>query len=173
MNTQPLRLAAPGPATSPDEEAGDPIDASNAHIDALCRQWATWCRTRRYFGPPPLPAGILGKLTKKGTGRKSTVGPDAALSAELSALNLAIAAQPYDTARRVFELHYLYTVGNIKAAAAQLGISRATWYRQLADFRATVYAAHHRILAANLAEAGQLASSGGNAPAPVSAAMED
>lgn len=168
---QPQRLAAPGPATSPDDEAGDTIDTSNAHIDALCRDWAAWCRTRRYWGPPPLPAGVLGKLTKKGTGRRSTGGPDAALRPELSALNLAIAAQPYDTARRVFELHYLYTVSNIKAAAGQLGISRATWYRQLADFRVTVYAAHHRVLAANLAEAGQLASVTG--VAPVSAPIED
>jgi hypothetical protein len=150
---QPKRFAAPGPATSEDDAAGDVRDASHDHMDAMCRQWASWGRTRRFFGPPPLDAGILGKLTRKGTGKPSTGGPDAALSPEMSALNLAIAAQPMDAPRTVFELHYLHQVRNIKIAAAHIGISRATWYRYLADFRAHVYAASHRILAENLAQA--------------------
>lgn len=147
---KPRRLAAPGPQTTPDDEAGDTLDQTTAHIDAMCRDWAAWCRTRRYFGPPPLPPGVLGKLTKKGTGRASSGGPDAKLSPELAALNTAIVAQPYETPRRVFELHYLHNVGNIKTAAGALGISRATWYRQLREFRLEVFRAHHRILVDNL-----------------------
>ncbi len=148
--TQPPRPAAPGPQTTPDEEAGDTLDETTAHIDAMCRDWAAWCRTRRYFGPPPLGAGVLGKLTKKGTGRSKSGGPDAKLSPELAALNTAVVAQPYETPRTVFELHYLHNVANVKQAAAAIGISRATWYRQLRDFRLLVYRAHHRILVDNL-----------------------
>jgi hypothetical protein len=150
---RPQRFAAPGPATTEDEEAGDVRDASQDHMDAMCLQWAAWGRSRRFFGPPPLPAGVLGKLTRKSSGKPSTGGPDAPLSPEMSALNLAIAAQPMDGPRTVFELHYLHQVRNIKLAASQIGISRATWYRYLADFRAHVYAASHRILAENLAQA--------------------
>jgi hypothetical protein len=153
--THAPRLAAPAPESDPDDDAADQHDASTAHIDDLCNRWAAWCRTRRYYGPPPLGAGVLGKLTAKGN-RRSKGGPNAMNSAELSALNLAIAAQPYDTARRVFELHYLYAVSNIKTAATELGISRGHWYRLLHDFRARVFSAHHRILAANLAAADAL-----------------
>ena len=147
---RPRRLAAPGPQTSPDDEAGDDLDETHAHIDAMCRDWAAWTRTRRYFGPPPLPPGVLGKLTKKGTGRPSSGGPDAKLSPELAALNTAIVAQPYETPRRVFELHYLHQVANIKSAAAAVGVSRSTWYRQLREFRLLVFRAHQRILVDNL-----------------------
>lgn len=153
--TLPQRLAAPAPESDPDDDAADERDASTAHIDDLCNRWAAWCRTRRYYGPPPLGDGVLGKLTTKGS-RRSKGGPNAVNSAELSALNLAIVAQPYDTARRVFELHYLYAVSNIKTAATELGISRGHWYRLLAEFRTRVYSAHQRILAANLAAADAL-----------------
>lgn len=130
----------------------DPADtASAAHIEAMCNAWVAWSRTRRYYGPPPLSAGVLGKLTRKGGPRRAG-GPDAFCSAELAAFNLAVQAQPDDTERKVFLLHHLYAVADIKVAAAALGISKATWYRMLHRFEARAYAAHHRILAANLAE---------------------
>lgn len=162
MTQQPnTKLAAPGPATTEDDEAGDRRDDEADHMDAMCRQWAAWCRTRRFFGPPPLDAGVLGKLTRKSRGKPSTGGPDAVLSPELAALNLAVAAQPMEGPRSVFELHYVHQVRDIKAAADQLGISRATWYRYLRDFRTKVFAAHTRILEANLAVAASLPSRGG------------
>ena len=67
-----------------DEEEGDKAELA---VDDICRRWAAWNRTRRYIGPPPLAAGILGKLTAKGTGARRGGIPDVALSAELSALN--------------------------------------------------------------------------------------
>ncbi len=133
-------------------------DNTVAVIDDMCRRWAAWSRTRWFFGPPPIPPGILGKLTKKGTGARRGGPPDAALSAELSALNLAIAAQPDDVSRKVFELHYVHCVSDIKLAADALGISRPTWYRYLADFRVRAYAAHQRILAENEAARAALPS---------------
>ena len=128
----------------------EPRDEGGLVADDLCRRWAAWSRTRKFIGPPPLAAGILGKLTAKGTGARRGGVPDVALSAELSALNLAIAAQPMDTARKVFVLTYVHEVSPVKAAAEALGISSRTWYRHLQEFRSTVYAAHARILAENM-----------------------
>lgn len=147
-STAPLSLAAPAPI---DREEITPPDTS--HMHDLCERWGIWCRNRRLFGPPPLGAGTLGKLQRRSRRYRE---PDAACSAELSALNLAITAQPNDTMRAVFEAYYLHGASNIKVHAEQIGISRATWYRYLAEFRARVYAAHHRILAANLAAAASL-----------------
>jgi len=130
-----------------DEEAPDEVGLV---ADDLCRRWAAWNRTRRYIGPPPLAAGILGKLTAKGTGARRGGIPDVALSAELSAVNLAIAAQPMDTARKVFILTYVHEVSPVKTAADALGISARTWYRYLQEFRTAVYSAHQRILDENL-----------------------
>jgi hypothetical protein len=130
-------------------------DPSTDHMDHLCQRWAAWATTRRYYGPPPLQAGILGKLTTK-TRAFKTGGPDAECAAELPALHLAIQAQERDTARTVFELHYLRPPRSIKAAAAALGISRSHWYTLLADFRRRAYAAHLSILADNLAAASAL-----------------
>jgi len=156
-------------ATTPEEFAAavseeidlDKLDVQGMAIDDLCRNWAAWCRTRRFFGPPPLAPGILGKLTAKGTGARRGGPPDAVLSPELSALNLAIAAQPMDTARKVFELHYVHQASPVKTAADALGISRKTWYRMLEEFRTTIHAAHERIMAENLAAREALPSAAG------------
>lgn len=133
----------------PDDD-DEKLDVDGMAIDDLCWRWAAWSRTRKLFGPPPIAPGILGKLTKRGTSRRGGP-PDAALSPELAALNRAIAGQPEDIARRVFMLHYVHQVGHVKLAAEALGISRATWYRLLGDFRRTIHAAHQLILAENLA----------------------
>lgn len=137
----------PDPLT--ESEAFEATDNTGLVIDDLCRRWAAWSRSRRFLGPPPIAPGILGKLTKRGTGARRGGPPDVTLSAELQALNLAIAAQPEDTQRKVFELHYVHCVSDIKLAADVLGISRATWYRYLAEFRVRIYAAHKRILEVN------------------------
>ena len=130
-------------------------DPSRDHMDYLCNRWAAWATTRRYYGPPPLKAGILGKLTTKSRAFKNT-GPDAECAPELPALHLAIQAQELDTARVVFELHYLRPPKSVKQAAGTLGISRAHWYTLLNQFRARVYTAHLSILADNLAAAAAL-----------------
>ena len=137
---------------------------TGAVIDDLCRRWAAWSRSRRFLGPPPIAAGILGKLTKRGTGARRGGPPDVTLSAELQALNLAIAAQPKDTTRKVFELHYVHCVSDIKLAADTLGISRATWYRYLADFRVRAYIGHKQILEANRLAAEAMPHAGAGGP---------
>ncbi len=139
-------------------EEDEKLDVEAMAIDDLCWRWASWSRTRKLFGPPPIAPGILGKLTRKGTGARRGGPPDAVLSPELAALNLAIAQQPRDTARVVFEMHYVHQVGPVKLAAEALGISRATWYRLLGEFRTTIHAAHQVILAENIAAREELPS---------------
>ncbi|MEY2689153.1 MAG: hypothetical protein RL375_3351 [Pseudomonadota bacterium] len=151
-----ILAAAPAPQRSTIEVAdeADLPDASRPETSAehaLCEAWAGWSRSRRLYGPPPLAAGVLGKLTAKA--RKLGTGPDAYCSAELMALHLAITAQPMDVDRVVFELHYRWRVKGIKLAAAELGISASTWHRKLGAFRSRIYAARQAILAENLQQA--------------------
>jgi hypothetical protein len=119
------------------------------NLNQLCLAWAEWCRTRRYFGPPPIHGTILGRLGARPSGL-ALAAVDAPCSAELAAFHLAVVAQPSDSLdRRVFELHYLWRVRNVKAAAASIGISRPHWYRLLGTFRRRAFHGAKAILDAN------------------------
>jgi hypothetical protein len=89
----------------------------------------------------------LAKLSGKTRVNKSG-GPDAELSADLWALNMAITAQPLDMRRRVFELYYRHRVKYIEEVAAELGISKATFYRYRKIFANHVVAARHAVIQA-------------------------
>lgn len=128
--------------------AAKSADANTNPEHELCERWAHWVTTRKFYAPPPLGAGILAKLSTKKTRATQPGGPDAELSADLWALNMAITAQPLDERRRAFELHYRYRVRNIKAAAEALGISRASWYRYVNEFAKRVSAARHAVIEA-------------------------
>lgn len=166
--TKPLKLAQPAPATQREDD-DDPsaglTDAErrlDARRDELFQAYASWCRTRGFYGPPPVNGSVLGKLTKKGSGRASKGGPDAPCSAELAALHLAVVAQPRDALDvRVFRLHYLYNVRNVKEAASEIGVSRSHWYRLLRSVCERIEASKESILEGNLAEAESLPSRGG------------
>ncbi|TJZ73182.1 hypothetical protein [Chitiniphilus eburneus] len=126
-------------------------DQHDADQHLICEQWATWCHTRRFYGPAPTNGSALGKLCRAPANRPAG-GPDAISSAHLASLHLAIIAQPQALDRQVFELHYLWRVRNIKRAADELGISRAHWYRLLNAFRARIFSAAHAIQSANDAD---------------------
>lgn len=143
---------------APETEEEPYVDeASDAHLDALCEAWAAWCRTRRFFGRVSVPVSLLGKLREPSRGRGG-YGPNAANSAELAALNLAIRGEPDGRDRCIFELHYLWRAPNITTAAAASGISRSQWYRIVAEFRRRVYGVSCGILAAELAAGERLPS---------------
>lgn len=129
-------------------ETGATLDLArrDAHLAALCEQLAWWIQTRRFFGSPRAPVSLLGKLGKR-TRPLLPGGPDADCSAELSALYIALIAQPADALDRVvFELHYLHRVANIKAASAAVGIGRQHWYTLLREFRRRIFIASREIL---------------------------
>lgn len=133
-------------------------------LDQVCEAWSHWTRTRRRYGAPPLPPSILGRLQQRAARRPPTSRTpcghreaDPACSAQLLAFHLAFLGQPQDAIdARVFRLHYEYRVGNVKAAAAAIGISRQHWYRLLESFRDRVWATSQQILADNQAAGAEL-----------------
>lgn len=164
---EPQSLAAAAPETAEDDAvAVDLHDTTplpggeRLDLEALCWQWASWCRTRRLYVKPSLPPSLLGRLRSPGPGRgRPGGGPDAACSAELMAFHIAFLAQPEDALdRRVFALHYCVGVRNVKAAAAAVGVSRQHWYRLVADCRQRIHQASLQILEHNLAAAQRLPS---------------
>lgn len=166
---QILAAAAPTPADDADDADDAPLDAAELAAEPdlhdLCERWAVWYRTRRLFVKPSLPASTLGRLTRKSSGVGTPGGPDADCSQALWAFNLAYLGQPMEALdRRVFELHYYWRVRNVKAAAAELGISRNHWYRLVRDFRARVYRSSLDIMAVNQAERDALSSRAHNSP---------
>lgn len=141
------------PAPTPDEEEDcETLDTdAESHLHWFCEQWSGWCKTRRFYGKPSMPASLLGKLTAKTRSTANYGGPDAIASAELFAFHLAVLGQPADALdRQVFELHYLWRVKNVKAAAAQVGVGRQHWYTLVKEFRRRAYAASREILESNL-----------------------
>ena len=146
-----ITLAAPAPIAD-DEDDAEPIDdAGDSHLHTFCEQYDAWCRTRRFYCRPSMPASLLGKLTAKTRATAHYGGPDAIASAELVAFHLAVLGQPADALdRQVFELHYRWRVKNVKAAAAQIGVGRQHWYTLLREFRRRAYAASKDILRSNL-----------------------
>ncbi len=135
-----VRRAAPAPARRDPalDECWAKV-ATRGHLHLLSERWSAWVETRRYFAPPPLGDSLIGKL---GRPRRAVFDRQAVAecSPELQAFHLAILSQPDDTSRRVFLLHYLYRVRNIKRAATELGIGRASWYRLLREFQERCYA---------------------------------
>jgi hypothetical protein len=159
-------FSSPAPESEDDERDDlsgmtDEQRSRQAGMDELCSAYADWCRTRGFFGPPPVMPSLLGKLTKK-TGRRSSGPPDAACSSQMSALHIAVIAQPADSLdRKVFVLNYLYNVRSVKAASAALGISRQHWYRLLHAFMERVTTTAKVIESHNLSAAEQLQHRGG------------
>lgn len=160
---KPKTFSAPAPERSEDDDAPPLTEAEAIEIaaqDELFEAYGHWCRTRNFFGPPPVAGSVLGRLQKRK--RTSSGPPDAACNPMMAALHIAVVAQPADGLdRKVFQLHYLYNVGSVKQAAAALGVSRNHWYRLLRSFRARVISSARSILDQNLAAADHLQSRGG------------
>jgi len=147
--TLPMSSAAPAGADAENEDISGLTDQqlrNDELINQVCEAWAHWSRTRRFYGPPPLAASVLGKLQKR-TGTLRPQDMEVPCSASLLAMHMAIVAQPPEGIdAKVFRLHYEYRVKNVKAAAGVMGISRQHWYRLLREFRRRVYAASREIL---------------------------
>lgn len=163
--SRPQILSSPAPELPDDDadEAAGLTESETAELasqDELFEAYAHWCRTRNFFGPPPVAGSVLGRLQKRT--RRSNGPPDANCNAMLAALHIAVVAQPAEALdRKVFQLHYLYNVASVKQAAAALGVSRNHWYRLLRAFRARVISSARSILDENLASADRLQSRGG------------
>jgi DNA-binding NtrC family response regulator len=151
LRINPRRLAWPAP-TPRDEPVDPPPSRAEQDLDQithlLAEAWGGWVRSRRLYARTGLPACVLGRLTARTRSAGSPAdGPDAPAGAELAAFHLAVISQPADALdRQVFELHYRFRVGNIKAAARELGIGRQHWYTLLRSFRRRVYCASRELM---------------------------
>jgi hypothetical protein len=104
-------------------------------LHALCLRWAQWSRTRRFFGAPRVPPGVLARM-QPGRVREA---PDAPMSAELALFNTAVAAQPDGDAKLSFLIFYLHPARSVKEAAAAQEVSRDGFYRRVRRFRRKAY----------------------------------
>lgn len=144
-DTEALRLAAPGPAST-DDDTAPALSEEQRDLDALCERWVAWTRSRRLYGPPPVMGSVLGQLSGTSSRPLKAGGPDAIASAELAAFHLAYTCQPDALDKRVFALYYVHRVKPIKAAAAALDISRKHFYTVLSDFRKRLHTASQSLL---------------------------
>jgi|GEM_PF-767270 len=120
----------------PDGDApeGSSLDQRDRDLDALCENWATWCRERRLDRPVSNEATAIANV---GVGtRPLRDKPGHAISAaSMAALHIAYTCQPKSLEKQVFDLYYVVRVKPVKTAAAALGIGRAHFYRVLVEFR--------------------------------------
>ena len=119
--------------------AGHTDDACLTGSDAheLCERWAYWATARRFYAPAPVAADLLARLTAHPRAFvRLGQAPDAAsLPPDLWAINLAVSGKDMDADRVAFELFYRHRVKCIKAVAAELGVSRKTFYARALRFR--------------------------------------
>ena len=106
---------------------------NDQELDLHCQNWAHWARTRKYFAPPELPQNILARMQPQ---RVAPREPDGPLDAELSFFNMAIQrlAEDNEPAALCFWLYYYHRATNIKVIAAEMGISRKTFYNRVHAF---------------------------------------
>lgn len=155
----PLRIASVADDGRDDEPGDEPTETgasldqvlSDAKLDELCEHLAWWCATRKLYGAPRGPVSLLGKLRGGSRPlRNDNGGPDAACSAELAALYIAMLAQPAEALDRVvFVAHYFHRITNVKATAAAIGVGRQHYYTLLKEFRRRIFSASREILGAN------------------------
>ncbi len=102
-------------------------------LDARCQDWAHWARTRKYFAPPELPPNILARMQPQ---RVAPREPDGPMDAELSFFNMAIQRLQEDNPNGAmcFWLYYYHKASDIKVIAAEMGISRKTFYNRVHAF---------------------------------------
>jgi len=79
--------------------------------------------------------GVLARLQPS----KNVAIPDAALSAELSFLNMAILGMEDTKDKAAFLAFYKYRIKNIKRYAGITNVSRQTFYKNVKRFRKAAY----------------------------------
>jgi len=100
------------------------LDNRNQYVHMLAMEWVRWLDTRRFLGQAP-QKNILGLLQG---GNRSGVPPDARLSAELSAFNLAVTGLEIGHFVPFVVVYCDYKPKPIKAIAHEIGISRSVFY---------------------------------------------
>jgi len=119
-------------------------------LHAHCEAWREWCITRRYFLAP----GTKNLLARMQPARVGP-GPDAILSDEMSFFNMAVHAlvDMNDADGACFIEYYWNRARNIKKVAAEMSISRVTFYERKRRFAERAYSMSQSLKRAHLAPA--------------------
>lgn len=108
----------------------------------LCLQWQSWIKTRRLFAPPPPAPSILGRMQP----HLIREAPDAPLSADLAAFDVAVRALPENRDKAAFLMFYRSRKRRpVKTMAADLGVSRVTFYAAVRRVRREAYSLSVRL----------------------------
>lgn len=101
-------------------------------LNAYCYDWAHWAKTRRYFAPP-VPANILAKMQPRDRAPREVDGP---MDPDLCFFNMSVSrvAEDDPNGAACFSLFYYHQARNIKWLAAEMGISRKTFYNRMHAF---------------------------------------
>lgn len=95
----------------------------NPKAQQLASDWMNWYRSKRFFAPPG-QKNILAQFMPS----KIKDAPDAELSQELHAFNLALTAQEDQNLVPFIVVYCDYRPKPVKWIAHELGISRETFY---------------------------------------------
>jgi hypothetical protein len=102
-------------------------------LDELCRQWATWCFTRRFYVRGG-SQGLLARLHPSRCGKEPD-GKNIAFMQHFNKALHALCAEPqYADEMVCFRLMYVEEADHIKRQADKLGISRPTYYNRSRAF---------------------------------------
>lgn len=112
------------------------MELDHQELNEYCEAWHQWCVTRKFFIQPG-SKNILARMQPS----KVRQPPDAVLSDDLSYFNMAVHAltDMQDEDADCFILFYWFRIKNIKAAAADLGIGRQTFYDRKNRFARKAY----------------------------------
>lgn len=109
----------------------------------MAQEWIQWADSKKFFGPPP-SKNILVLLQKQNA--SSNPPPDAPLSAELCAFNLAVMAQP-ESLLIPFLVVYCHAGDKpTKVYADNLGIERPAFYDRAHKAAGDIYKQHLSII---------------------------
>ena len=113
----------------------------NQTLDEFSQSWGAWHRSRRLFAPP-VPQNILARMRPQPVRE----APDAILSSDLSIFNLAVLAQEESAGKSAFFYYYLHQIRPVKLLAAEMGMTRAGFYKAMWAFRTDAYRAYRNMM---------------------------
>lgn len=97
------------------------------HIYQKAQEWLIWLNTRRFLGEAP-QKNILVAMMERDKEKKPP--PDALMSAEIAAFNLAVSALDYEHLLPFCAVYCDYRPKPIKTLANEIGIARDTFYER-------------------------------------------
>lgn len=111
---------------------------NDQQLDAYCKAWADWCKSRKFYIKPGAK-NILARMQPSRSGQP----PNARNDPDMQFFNMAVHTLAdmgdYQEKLACFNLHYLDQTEYVKVEAAKLNISRVTYYNRVKSFARHAY----------------------------------